>query len=139
MDRTPVLRELADRTYVSVQLYPDDLPRLLTSGVRWIVNHRPDGEEPGQPTAEALALAAEACGIEMVHAPFTGYPPPAVISATAEALAKASPDGSVLLFCRSGLRSTLAWALAERRRGTDPESLRSAAMAAGYDLRGASL
>lgn len=133
------LSGLADRISVSVQLYPEDLPRLASSGVRWIVNHRPDGEEPGQPTAKELARAAEAHGIEMVHAPFTGYPPPAAITATAELMAKASPEGSVLLFCRSGLRSTLAWALVERGRGADPETLRAAALAAGYDLQRAPL
>ena len=39
-----------------------------------------------------------------------------------------------MFFCRSGMRSAAAWAMAERRAGAEPDALREAAAAAGYDL-----
>ena len=39
-----------------------------------------------------------------------------------------------VMFCRSGMRSAAAWAMAERLKGVDAEDLREAAAIAGYDL-----
>jgi uncharacterized protein (TIGR01244 family) len=43
-------------------------------------------------------------------------------------------EGDVLLFCRSGTRSTYLWALARARHGADADDLVSQAAEAGYDL-----
>jgi len=39
-----------------------------------------------------------------------------------------------VMFCRSGMRSASAWAMAQRLSGTDADALRDAAAEAGYDL-----
>jgi len=99
--------------------------------VRTVVCHRPDGEEPGQPDAGTLRDQAEALGLTFVHAPVSGMPGEEAVERTAGAL---GGRGDILLFCRSGMRSTVAWALARRMEGADADELRARAMAAGYDL-----
>lgn len=112
------------------------IPALGEAGFTCLVNHRPDGEEPGQATAAEIAEAAEAAGLRAVHAPAHGLPGPASVAATREALDALGDEGKALLFCRSGMRSAAAWAMAERMAGGDPDALREAAFAAGYDLGG---
>lgn len=107
---------------------------LVDAGFTLIVNHRPDDEEAGQPSAEAVARAADAVGLRTVHAPVRGMPDAAAVAATRNALEAMGPDDRALMFCRSGMRSTCAWALAERAGGAEPDALRQAALTAGYDL-----
>lgn len=96
-----------------------------------IVNNRPDHEEPGQPTAAEMAAAAVAAGLDYIWIPISGMPSPAQAAAVADALVDGKPT---VLFCRSGMRSSAAWAMAECARGADAETVRAAAAAAGYDL-----
>ena len=56
------MRKIDERTYVSGQVDPADLPAIKAAGVAMIVNNRPDGEEPGQPAAAAIETAARAAG-----------------------------------------------------------------------------
>ena len=64
-----MIRKLDDRTSVSGQIQPADVPGLKASGIGMIICNRPDGEEPGQPTAAEVQDAAEAEGIEFRHVP----------------------------------------------------------------------
>lgn len=126
---------LAPGILVAPQVSPDDLGDLAGAGVKVLVSHRPDGEEPGQPSAEDMAKAAEAAGLRFVHIPVSGMPDAAAVAATVKVLDGLAADESVLMFCRSGTRSTVAWALAMRALGRgEPDELRAAAAAAGYDL-----
>jgi uncharacterized protein (TIGR01244 family) len=113
------------------QLLPADIPALAEQGIRLIVNNRPDGEEPGQPTSAEIEAAARAAGLDYRHIPIAGGFPPERI----EAMAQALDQGPALAFCRSGTRSTFLWALARSARGAPAEETVSAAAAAGYDLR----
>jgi uncharacterized protein (TIGR01244 family) len=124
-------RVLSDTVRVAPQIALDDVARAEALGVTTIVSNRPDGEDPGQPTAAEVAAAARAVGIDFVHAPVTGFPDDAAVAAVGEVLAAGEP---VLMFCRSGTRSAMTWALAMRRSGTEPEALREAGAQAGYDL-----
>lgn len=63
-----------------------------------------------------------------------GFSDSAAIAATRAALDAMKQDDKVLFFCRSGMRSVAAWAMAGRLAGADPDSLREAAAAAAYDL-----
>ncbi|CAN5347701.1 TIGR01244 family sulfur transferase [soil metagenome] len=125
---------IAPGIFVSGQIALAEVQPLFDQGVRVVVNHRPDNEEPGQIASAALEQAAVALGIRYVHAPVSGLPSPAAVEATAAALDGLEPDAVALLFCRSGMRSSAAWAMADRSRGADAESLRESAAAAGYDL-----
>jgi uncharacterized protein (TIGR01244 family) len=50
-----------------------------------------------------------------------------------------APGDKAVFFCRSGMRSAAAWAMARRLAGADPDRLREAAAVAGYDLGGVPL
>jgi len=125
------MRKLDPTTFVFVrQLTVGDIDQAAADGIRLIVNNRPDGEEPGQPSSAVLEAAARAAGLGYVHIPVAGGFPPARI----EAMAQALEQGPVLAFCRSGTRSTFLWALARAARGAPGEESVAAAAAAGYDL-----
>ena len=125
------LRPLSPTVWASAQLSPDAMPALAASGVGRIISNRPDGEEPGQPTAAMMEAAARDVGLAFAWIPVSGLPGPDQVAAVAELLADGAPT---VMFCRSGLRSAAAWAMAERLRGADAGELREAATAAGYDL-----
>ncbi|MGA9581075.1 MAG: TIGR01244 family sulfur transferase [Allosphingosinicella sp.] len=125
------MRKLDPTTFVSVrQLTVPDIDEAAASGIRLIVNNRPDGEEPGQPASAEIEAAARAAGLDYRHIPIAGGFPPERVEAMAEALER----GPVLAFCRSGTRSTFLWALARASLGADPDSLLRQAGDAGYDL-----
>lgn len=130
------LRRLSPTVWAAPQLAPADLAALAAAGVRRLINNRPDGEEPGQPTSAEMAAAARDAGLDYVWIPVSGLPRPDQAAAVAEQLADGAPT---VMFCRSGARSTLAWAMAGRMGGADPDDLRAAAAAAGYDLSRAPL
>ncbi len=126
-------RQLDDRTLVAGQITAADIAQAAAQGITTIINNRPDGEEPDQPSAAELAAAAEAAGLSYYHIPVTGgfYEPQ--VEAMAEAIKEAG--GRTLAFCRSGTRSTFLWALARKRGGADGQELITRAAQAGYDLR----
>jgi len=128
------LRQLSPQVWVAGGVRPGDVAGLKALGFAWLVNHRPDHEEPGQATAADLARAAAEAGLTMTHAPVRGLPDDAAVAATRATLDAMKADDKALFFCRSGMRSAAAWAMAERLGGADPGSLREAAAAAGYDL-----
>lgn len=125
------LRPLSPTVSVSAQLSPNAMPALAASGVGRVINNRPDGEEPGQPPAAVMEAAARDAGLAFAWIPVSGLPGPDQVAAVAELLADGVPT---VMFCRSGMRSTAAWAMAERLNGADAEDLREIAAAAGYDL-----
>ncbi|MBV8131494.1 MAG: TIGR01244 family phosphatase [Alphaproteobacteria bacterium] len=110
-----------------------DIEALARSGVRTIVNNRPDGEDPGQlPAAEARRIA-EAHGLAYHHIPITA----ATLSrADVDAFAATLRDAPapVVAHCRSGTRSALLWALSRMREGADPLALVAEAARHGIDI-----
>lgn len=125
---------IEDGVFVSGQLQPENAGELAARGFAWLVNHRPDGEEPGQPSAAAVAEAASLAGIKVVNAPVRGLPDADAVTATAQVLAALKPGEKVLMFCRSGMRSSAAWAMARAQEGVAVDDLRAKAAAAGYYL-----
>lgn len=127
-----MFKNLDESTLVSCQIAPEDVAQAAAEGVSLIVNNRPDGEEPGQPSGAEIAAAAEAAGIAYRHIPVAGGLAPDQVAAMGDALAGA--EGKVLAFCRSGTRSTYLWALARASAGSDGAEIMARAAAAGYDL-----
>ena len=127
-------RRLDDKVLIAGQIRPEDVADLAASGITTIVDNRPDGEEPGQPTASAIAAAALEAGLEFRFVPVAGMLSPVQIEQTADAIEQA--EGQVLLYCRSGTRSAWLWALVRASRGADGEGLIASAASAGYDLSG---
>ena len=128
----PQFRKVTERFSVSPQITPDEAREAAASGVRLIINNRPDGEAPDQPVSTEIEAAARAAGADYRRLPFVGRPTPE--QARAQAQAVASAPGPVLAFCRSGTRSITAWALGEAEAGRDRAEILRLASAAGYDL-----
>lgn len=128
-----VFRELSSDVLASGQIAPADLERAKRLGVTVVVNNRPDGEAPDQPPGDTIADHARALGlgyaaIPIDHTGFNGEQ----VAALARLLEAA--DGKVLMYCRSGTRSTLLWALAQASAGEPVEAIAAAAKRAGYSV-----
>ncbi len=128
-----MIRQLDDKTLVAGQLAPEDLPGLKDQGVTLVVNNRPDNEDDGQPLSADLEAAALAAGLEYRHIPIRYGMGPSDVESMREAM-HATGEGKLLAFCRSGNRSTLAWAVARAEDGAEPEELHRCAEAAGFSL-----
>ena len=118
---------------VTGRLDRPDIEELARSGVRTIVNNRPDGEDQGQlPAAEARRIA-EAHGLAYHHLPITAA---SLARADVDAFASILHDAPapVVAHCRSGTRSTLLWALTRMREGADPLALVAEAARHGIDI-----
>lgn len=126
-----MIRQLDDRTLVSGQIRPEEVAGLAEQGVTMIVNNRPDGEEPGQPLGAEIEEAAKAAGIAYRFVPIIRGIGPADADAMNEAMDEAR--GKALVFCRSGTRSALAWALAQSDKGVPREEIRSRLIGVGVD------
>lgn len=129
------MRTIDDTISVAPQISPADVTDLARAGFKAIINNRPDEEEPGQPSGDAIRAVAETLGLSYHAIPVThaGFSMPQVEAMRA---AIEGADGPVFAYCRSGTRSTNLWALAEASRGSDPETLISKAAQAGYDING---
>lgn len=108
----PVTEMLA----VASQIDLEDIAEIARLGYRTLINNRPDGEEPGQLTADEARKKAEAAGIAYHYLPFTAATlTEADIAAFGTLLQDA--EGPVLAHCRSGTRCFLVWAATKLRAG----------------------
>ena len=91
---------------VAPQLQPEAMAEAARAGFRSVVNNRPDFEGGSeQPTSAQIEAAARAAGLEYRHLPVNGgYQSPEEIAAFAVLCAELPRP--MLLFCRSGARST---------------------------------
>ncbi len=127
------LRRLTNELAVAGQIGPADMPALAAEGVRAIICNRPDGEGPGQPTFAEMEKAATANGIKIAYQPVVATSISDNDAATFGKLLDELPK-PVLVYCRSGMRSTALWALSQA--GQQPvEDIVTAAAKAGYDIR----
>jgi len=126
-------RKLSDTVFASPQIGIGDLEVAKAAGIAMIVNNRPDGEDSAAPQGEDIATAAEAAGLAYIAIPIghSGFSEPQ-IDQMMRVMDQA--NGPVLAYCRSGTRSTFLWALARAKAGEDPDTITTAAMAAGYDV-----
>lgn len=54
------------------QITPDQVPMIAESGFKTIINNRPDGEEPNQPTSAEIEAAAKKAGLAYKEVSFAG-------------------------------------------------------------------
>jgi uncharacterized protein (TIGR01244 family) len=128
-------RRVTEDFTTAPQISVADLAQAAAQGFTTIICHRPDGEDPGQPTAAEMRTAAEAAGLTYVHIPVRGAPGPAEVEAMREAVEAA--EGAVLAYCRSGTRSITTWSIGQAMSGARSRGeLVSLAHNAGYDLSG---
>ncbi len=130
------IRKVTQDFSVAPQLEPGDVAEVARQGFVRLINNRPDGEVPGQPSNAQMQAAAQAAGLDYVHIPFAGRPTPEQARATAEAADSA--NGPALAFCRSGTRSITAWSLGQAEAGKrSRQELIELGAGAGYDLAAA--
>jgi uncharacterized protein (TIGR01244 family) len=129
----PPLAALAPGVSAAGKLDCSDIEALAASGVRTIVNNRPDGEDPGQLPADEARLLAEARGIAYHHIPVTAA---TLTHGDVDAMETvlAAAEQPIVLHCRSGTRSTLLWGLVRLRQGAEPSSLVAEAARHGIDI-----
>lgn len=127
-------RPLTPDILTAGQIGAGDVDAARDQGVGLIINNRPDGEEPGQPSSAEVEAWARAAGLDYVWLPVRGRPTPDQAQEMADLMKKGA---RTLAFCRSGMRSTALWAMAE---ALDParshDEIRRTALEAGYDLSG---
>lgn len=126
------MRRVTDNFYVAPQISVEDVPGIVANGFTLVINNRPDGEAPGQPTSAEIQAACTANKMYYFHIPVVGVPTRREGAAIREAL---DAGGTILAFCRSGTRSINAWALGEALDGTPHDLIIAFADKAGYDVR----
>jgi uncharacterized protein (TIGR01244 family) len=126
------VKRINDHVSVSPQIGPDDLPALKALGFTAIINNRPDGESPDQPSSATMQAAAEKVGIAYHYIPLGRDGVSSQMVEETEAALEGS-TGPVLAFCRSGTRSTTLWALSQAGR-VPAQEIVTAAAHAGYDM-----
>ncbi len=108
------IQSLSPNFAVSPQILPAELPAIAAAGFKSVICNRPDGEDPGQPSFEAVAQAAAQAGLQARHLPVvSGQFGEAQVAATAQLLQELPQP--ILAYCRSGARSTNLWQLAQGR------------------------
>lgn len=126
------IRKLNDTFFVSPQIDPTEMQQIKNSGITKIICNRPDAEVPASHQSAAIEAAAKQAGLAFVSVPLTHQ------TLTPENIAKvrdAAQGETVLAYCASGTRSTIAWALGQAGKMQSEEIVKAAADA-GYDVAG---
>ena len=127
-----MFRRIDEHVLVAGQIWPEDVATAAEQGVTMIVNNRPDGEEAGQPSGAEIEAAAETAGLAYRYIPVAGGIAPEQVAAMIDALD--ASGGTLLAYCRAGVRSTWLWAFARAQAGDDAEEIIRKAAAVGHDL-----
>jgi uncharacterized protein (TIGR01244 family) len=126
---------VTDEFSVAPQIEPGDIAAAAKQGFVMIINNRPDGEAPGQPSSDQMEAEALKAGIAYHYVPVRGMPTQDQIDAEQGYIEAAA--GPVLAYCRSGTRSIVTWSLGQSQTGLrQPQELIALGTAAGYDLSG---
>ena len=95
--------KIDDQFSVTGQITPEQIPEISAAGFRAIVCARPDNEEGGQPSFDAVAREAERHGVQIVHIPVSGMVGEEQIHRFNQAMEQMPRP--VLGYCRSGARA----------------------------------
>ncbi len=126
-------RKVTENFWVSPQVLEEHVQAAADAGFRTLVNNRPDGEEPGQPTGAQVETWAKARGLAYAALPVSGAISRELVESMGDLIADSQKP--VLAFCRSGMRSISLWAMAESLAGRRvKEDLIERGQSAGYDL-----
>ena len=128
------IRTLTGELSVAPQILLPDLKALQAAGFRSIVCNRPDGEGADQPTFAEIERSAAEHGLQAHYLPCESGKVTDEQGAAFAALMAGLPK-PVLAYCRTGMRSTTLWALAQAGQTPLPQIIERSAKA-GYDLKG---
>ncbi len=127
--------QLSDKVFVSPQICISDIENIVKNGIKTVICHRPDKELSSyEANFVTLQKVLTKNGISMIYQPIQQISMPDV-AALHKLLTK--HDTPVLLYCLSGTRSALLWALCETTiHQRNRNEVLAATEAAGYDLGG---
>ena len=128
------ISKLTEQVSVAYQIEIADIQQLKKAGFLTIINNRPDGEIAGQPSYDEIAKAAQQVGLDTYYIPLSSPNEinNEIIAKTKAALEQANTP--VLAYCRTGTRSTILWALAQKGKMSADEII-ATALRAGYDIK----
>jgi len=129
---TMTIKKISPRIFVAGQISSSHISAIAARGIKTIISNRPDNESQGQPAASDIAVAAEALDIAFLNVPVAHN---SITDADVEDFERACRDAAepILAYCRSGMRSTILWALSQAKL-TEIDEILSATSEAGYDL-----
>lgn len=128
------LHHLSPELSVSAQILPSELAEIRAAGYQSIICNRPDGEAGDQPLFAEIERAAQALGMRTVYLPAVSGKVTDEQGILFGQIMTELPKPA-LAYCRTGMRSTTMWALAEARHKSLPEII-AVAQRAGYDMKG---
>ena len=126
------LKQLDEFVYVSGQINKEHVARLAEMGFGHIVCNRPDGEAEDQPGYEQIASEADKYGMSCLYVPIVNSDITATHIRTMSHALKTSK--LTLIYCRSGNRSTIMWALCSVAAGEPVDDVIKRARNAGFDV-----
>ena len=105
------------------QASPEDMVLVAIQGFASVMNNRPDFEhDADQPTAQSVADAAHAVGMEFYDLPFSASRvTPELLVQFAQVVGQA--EKPILVYCRSGARSTGIFRMALEAGYLNPDDL----------------
>ena len=110
------IRQINDEYAVTGQITVEDLDQIKAQGFKSLVCHRPNEEEPGQPSFEEIAARAAELGLEIKHVPVGRMGVDAdAVNGMVDALDELPRP--MLGYCRSGARSTAIYEKSQHLRG----------------------
>lgn len=110
------LVELEPGVFVAGQIEAADIEAIRRLGIRTIIGNRPD-EEVDEPLSSAMITqAAITRGMSFLYRPVWGFELGEPDHEEAARQWMSRENGPVLLYCRSGRRSTILWAQAAVER-----------------------
>lgn len=110
------IRQISEDYSVSGQIAPDEVAAIKAAGFKSVICNRPDNEQPGQPSHEAIKAAVEAAGLTFRYIPvISGQMTADNVVDQAEALDEL--PAPVFAYCRSGTRSTNLFVAAQQAKG----------------------
>jgi sulfide:quinone oxidoreductase len=128
------IQTLTPEISVSPQTAPADMDAIRAAGFRSLICNRPDGEGNDQPLFTEIRQAADDAGIEACYLPVdSGKVGDDQARQFVDLFARLPKP--VLAYCRTGMRSTTLWALAQADKLPVARIMATAA-SAGYDLKG---
>ena len=131
------INKINDQLSVADQITPKDIADISKAGFKSIICNRPDGEVAGQPAFKNIEQAAVKANLPIRYLPaVSGAVTPELGQEFGKILQELPQP--VLAYCRSGMRCTTLWALANAKT-IDRASIVQTAANAGYDISAISL
>lgn len=118
---------------VSEQISESDLVAIASAGFKTVICNRPDSEIETDLHAQFIQAEAERLGLHFVSNPISNQTGLTMQNLSVQGDAMQAAKGPVFAYCRSGMRSTMCWAMINAGQ-LPTDNIIHAAANAGYNL-----